>query len=126
MPGVEIGESEILIPDGSRYPFDVHRYRFDNIGKRRIALLGATDQLRYVDSKMLHMSQMEFEEMVSELVQAGFLRKNGSGNPFGANSYNTTIKYQEECSPRKAQGKAIEIIASAVAAAAVQLAAGVV
>lgn len=87
-------EGNMTIPEGSRYPYDAHRYKFDTIGKRRVALLDATYHFRYVDHTALHMSVESFKTMITELLNAGYLQANGSNNEFGANRYDTTLEYE--------------------------------
>lgn len=87
-------KGNVTIPAGSRYPYDVHRYKFDTIEKRRLALLDATYHFRYVDHTALHMSAESFETMLAELLCAGYLQPNGSNNEFGANQYDTTLEYE--------------------------------
>ncbi len=93
--GVNIESEEMYIPDGSRYPYDFHRYRFNNQRSRYHALLMATDKNRYVDHVLLKMPKNSFDRMVSELVDLGYLQDNGCGNQYGANKYDTTLKFSE-------------------------------
>ena len=65
------------------------------MGKRYIALLDATYSDRYIDYTNLKMEKPAFDSMIDDLLQAGYLKDNGSNNQFGANRYNTTIKYEE-------------------------------
>ena len=95
---VGVTESEdgtFNIPDGSRYPYDTHRYKFDNIGKRRRALLEATFCYRYVDHVSLCMPEESFKTMLEELLNVGLIQKNGINNPYGANGFDTTMKYED-------------------------------
>ena len=85
----------IIFPEGSRYPCDLHRYKFNNQGKRRAALLDAISRYRYVDYTSLRMSEESFKSMIEELTTAELIRKNGASNSYGANGYDTTIKYAE-------------------------------
>ena len=87
-------DGTLLIPDGSRYPYDAHRYKFDNIGKRRLALLDATYRFRYIDHEILKMTQESFNTMLEELLRAGYLQKNHGPNTYGANQYDTTMEYE--------------------------------
>jgi hypothetical protein len=88
-------DGEWIIPNGSRYPFDAHRYKFNDVGKRRLALLDATYQYRYVNYDKLHMSEESFITMIEELRNAGYLMFNNSNNHYGANQYDTTMKYEQ-------------------------------
>ena len=85
----------VFIPEGSRYPYSLHRYKLDSIDKRRIALLDATNRFRFVDHNDLKMSKKSFVTMLNELLDQGFLQENGSNNLFGANRYDTTLLYQQ-------------------------------
>ena len=87
-------DGEIRFPEGSRYPFDLHRYKLTDINKRRCALLDATCKFMYIDSAMLGLPEESFAAMLEELVRAGFLRYNGSDNKYGANAFDTTIEYE--------------------------------
>lgn len=51
--GASVKDGGIFIEDGTRYPYDAHRHHFDNIEKRRYALLDATYRYRYVDAETL-------------------------------------------------------------------------
>ena len=91
---VEDESGNISFPASSRYPYDAHRYKFDNIGKRRLALLDATYRLRYIDHQILKMTQESFNTMLEELLRAGYLQKNHGPNTYGANQYDTTMEYE--------------------------------
>ena len=95
LPGVTKDGDEFVIPDGSRWFFDLHRYKLGDRQKRMDALLAATSRFRYVDAKMLNMPQNSFDTMLNELTDAGLLQPNGSDNPYGANRYDTTMKYDQ-------------------------------
>ena len=103
IPGVELIDGEYVIPDGSRYPYDAHRYKFNDIDKRRRALLDAISKFKYVDSKTLKMTEESFVVMLEELEKAGYIMNNGSSNEYGANKYDTTLLYAQdvELNPKK-------------------------
>ena len=109
-------EGNVTIPEGSRYPYDAHRYKFDTIGKRRVALLDATYHFRYVDHTILHMPVESFKTMVTELLNAGYLQANGSNNEFGVNQYDTTLEYERI--REMTQFTKIKSIADAISSAA--------
>ena len=97
-----------VFPSGSRYPFNLRGNKLDTAGKRRLALLDATYRYQYVDHKMLLMTKESFSTMVSELLRVGYLQENGSGNPYGVNQYDTTIRYEQIRElPRSTQMKRI-------------------
>ena len=57
---------------------------------------------------MLHMTSTSFNTMIAELLQVGYLQENGNGNPYGANRYDTTIRYENiRALSRNAQVKEI-------------------
>ena len=95
IPGALKEHGIITFPDGSRYPFDVHRYKFNNQMKRRLALLDAISHYRYVDHISLKMSEESFKSLIEELVAADLIKKNGTCNQYGANGYDTTLRYDE-------------------------------
>jgi len=88
-------DGALIIPDGSRYPYDIHRYKLNDTNKRRVALLDAIFRYRYIDHAMLCMSSESFKTMLAELLNVGLVQRNGSENPFGANGFDTTMKYEE-------------------------------
>ena len=91
--GVRIEDGEIYIPEGSRFPYDVSRFRKFTFENCRYIILKATDHNRYVDADMLHLTQAEFNGLIEELVEVQFLRKVESENTYGANEYITTWKF---------------------------------
>lgn len=116
IPGiVRTEDGEYEIPEGSRYPYDVHRYKLDSIGKRCAALLDATYRYRFVDHEILKMPRESFETLIQELLGAGLLRRNGSLNRFGANRYDTTLVY-EMMSTKKTNNR-IKAIADVIGSA---------
>lgn len=100
----------IIIPYGSRYPYNIRRYNLNDSGKRRVALLDATYRYRYVDHKSLCMSQKSFNSMLEELLNAGLIQRNGSKNPFGANRFDTTMEYEKLRSNRSYKTKNRKVI----------------
>ena len=113
--GAKKEDGVISFPEGSRYPFDLHRYKLINQEKRRLALLDAISCYRYVDNVSLKMPEESFKSLVKELCDAGLIRKNGTHNQYGANAYDTTIRYDEIRSHniRKRISEITNIVASA-------------
>lgn len=98
----------VVFPCGSRYPFNLRGNKLDTAGKRRLALLDATYRYQYIDHDMLHMTMESFSTMVNELLRVGYLQENGSGNPYGVNKYDTTIRYEQLRElPKSTQAKRI-------------------
>ena len=109
IPGVITGKNgKVAFPNGSRYPYNLRSNKLDTAGKKRLALLDATYHYMFVDHTMLHMTSTSFNTMIAELLQVGYLQENGSGNPYGANRYDTTIRYENiRALSRNAQVKEI-------------------
>ena len=109
IPGAIAGKKgEAIFPDGSRYPYNLRSNKLDTAGKKRLALLDATYHYMFIDHIMLHMTSASFNTMIAELLQVGYLQENGSGNPYGANRYDTTIRYENiRALSRNAQVKEI-------------------
>lgn len=91
--GADNSGSDIVFPEGSRFPFDIHRYKMNNMSKRTDALLKAVFRFMYIDAYMLSMTEESFQSLIEELLNADLLNKNGSKNNYGANCYDTTLKY---------------------------------
>ena len=109
IPGVITGKNgKVAFPNGSRYPYNLRSNKLDTAGKKRLALLDATYHYMFIDHIMLHMTSASFNTMIAELLQVGYLQENDSGNPYGANRYDTTIRYENiRALSRNAQVKEI-------------------
>ena len=125
IPGILKEETGFIIPDGTRYPFDVHRYGFKDMGTRYAALLDATSKNRYIDNEVLCIDEYSFRSMISDLLKVGYLCENGTGNMLGANRFNTTFKY-EQIKKERANKRTQTIInnLSQIGAALISFAAG--
>lgn len=122
--GATIRDDEIEIPEGSRWPYDAHRYKFNTREKRIDALLDATDRYRYIDECILGLTKESFQTMLDELIKAELLQPNGSSNQFGANRYDTTVLYNRIRNKRCADR--VKIITDILASAAGSFVGGVI
>ena len=117
VPGAYYNEQgQLVIPNGSRWPYNKRNAKLDTREKRKDALLEATYHNKYVDASMLNMPEESFHTMISELVEIGLLRENGTSNKFGANAYDTTCLYDQVRSENRLERiKQITNIGSAAA-----------
>ncbi len=115
--GIKLIDNEYLIPDSSRYPYNIGRNKLATRDEKCYVLLKATSQSRYVDETMLKMSTASFNTLITELVKKGLLQKNSSNNPHGANRYDTTLLADETLknSKKKAMTEIANILAGAAA-----------
>ena len=123
IPGLIKENESISFAEGSRYPFNPYRYKFDNAGKRYCALLEATYRYQFIDHKMLQLTKPSFDTMLRDLDNAGYIQQNGSNNTLGANRYDVTSQYLNIRAKRIE--KRIKIIVEAVTKAGCCALAGV-
>lgn len=90
IPGITKTKNGFQIVSGTRYPCDLHRYKFKNSGDRRYALLKAISQYQYVTHEDLRIEHRQFEDMLKELLSAGLIQQNNLFNTYGANAYDCT------------------------------------
>lgn len=95
IPGALKNNGKCTIPDSARYPYNLGRLKLDTRTKRVYAILKATDEFRYIDFEMLKISKNSFDTLVNELVEKGFLQKNGSNDQHGLNSYDVTLETEQ-------------------------------
>lgn len=112
VPGVEAIDGSYIIPEGTRFPFDISRYKKFTFGNCRYIIVKATDEKRYIDADMLRLSQGEFAALIKELVETNYIRAIQTENTLGANGYISTAKYDEIKQQRREQ--IIRIITEAV------------
>lgn len=110
IPGADKVNGEIYFPVGSRYPFDMHRYRNLNTAKRYDIILKATNNNMYIDEDMLNVSKNEFDFLLQQLLSKGFLDKYESNNSHGANEYLCTMKYKDEIYDKRADTRISRIL----------------
>lgn len=110
IPGADKVNGEIYFPVGSRYPFDMHRYKSLNTAKRYDIILKATNNKMYIDEDMLNISTNEFDFLLQQLLSKGFLDKYESNNSHGANEYLCTMKYKDEIYDKKADTRISRIL----------------
>lgn len=111
--GVNTLEPEITFIPGTRYKYNVRGTKLSTTEKRRLTLLMATSSMRYIDENMLHMSNESFNMMLEESLAFGLIKENGTNNPYGANKYDTTLKYTQFIQANK--GKKYEEISRCLA-----------
>lgn len=95
IPGVEEVDGELIFPAGTRYPYNLRGTRLDSTKKRIVTLLKATSREEYIDHTMLRMEKVRFDSMTDELLREGYLKENGTNNPYGANRYDVKRKYTD-------------------------------
>ena len=103
IPGIEKTENGYRVLRGTRYPFQSGRFHITNIEDRYYVLLKALDRYKYIDSTMLGIYEESFNQMLSKLLKARLIENNMTGNPFGANSYDITLKGREIIKKKKAE-----------------------
>lgn len=111
------------IPEGTRYPMRKMR-SIDTHEEKLYALLKAIDTYRYIDEDMLGIPKNSFNILIHELIHAGWIQDNGSGNEFGANKYDSTRLGSRIAHERKKA--ALEDIITTISGAAGHLAGGVI
>lgn len=85
--GLEYSNGEYKIPEGTRYPFNIGHNKLKNSYNKRYLILKAIGENRYIDSKMLHMSDNDFEEMVKQLFKSKLICRTHTKNKYGVNMY---------------------------------------
>ena len=93
--GITITNGEVIIPEGSRYPYNLGNSKLDTRERKLRALLEATNHYRYIDNEMLRISSDSFSTIINELIQAGLLIENGCSNPYGANRFDVSMAYSD-------------------------------
>ena len=110
--GVEYIDGEWIIPNGTRYPAK-RLHHVDSFEEKVYALLKATSEYRYIDSKILHIPDESFNVIISVLLQQGWIQTNGIENPYGANHYDLTLIGANIINQRRY--KSIEAISAMIA-----------
>ena len=95
IPGLTYTNGQFDIVKGTRYPFDIHRYKIKNSADRRYLLLLAISQYKYIDHLKLRVYQEQFEALLKELLDGELIKPNHLYNEFGANAYDCTTKGDE-------------------------------
>ena len=111
------------IPEGTRYPMRKMR-NIDTHEEKLYALLKAIDTYRYIDEVMLRIPKTSFDILIHELIDAGWIQDNGSGNEFGANRYDSTRLGSKVA--REKKKAALKEIVAIISGAAGHLAGGVI
>ncbi len=94
--GAYIEDNTYYIPEGSRYPFFPKHMNLTTKIDKKYAVLRALFEYRYVDHEIVKVDKPSFKVIVDELLEDGFIKLNGSKNPYGLNMYDITDKaYQE-------------------------------
>lgn len=91
IPGMQYVSGEYIIEDGTRYPYNIGRNKLKSLSDKVYVFLKATHMFMYIDHTMLKMTSGEFNNMISELLSAGLICRNGIANTHGANGYSCTI-----------------------------------
>lgn len=84
-------DGDIIFLKGTRYPYEKNRVKLKDTLDKYYAILKATNRNRYIDHNYLNVTEDVFSLMTEELVKMGYLQKNNSNNPYGANSYEMTF-----------------------------------
>lgn len=91
IPGITKTEQGFQVMSGTRYPCDLHRYKLNDSGEKRYALLKAISQYKYITHVDLKIEQLQFLDMLRDLLAAKLIQRNHLSNSYGANAY--------DCSP---------------------------
>ena len=123
IPGLTYANGKFDIVKGTRYPFDIHRYKIKDSADRRYLLLLAISQYKYIDHLKLGVYQEQFEELLKELLDGGLIKHNHLYNEYGANAYDCTIQGDEIIKLRK--DEAVKQIAEVLSSCAGRFVGGV-
>ena len=85
IPGAKAINGEIMIWPGSRYPFNMRGHKLDTAADRIYVLLKAISQFRYISHKELYLYESQFNDILQELFQKGYIELNHLGSNDGAN-----------------------------------------
>ncbi len=104
IPGITQKGDEYLVLSGTRYPYNIRRNKLNNSAKRRYILLKAISEFKYISHLELKMEKRQFSNMINELLEYGFIRKNNLSNKYGTNPYDCTIEgesFLDNCNTKK-------------------------
>lgn len=88
IPGIE-KESDYRVLKGTRYPVE-KKFKIKNEKDRRYHFLKAFYCRRYIDAEILGIYQNEFELLIKEMLEVGYIAENDSFNTYGSNKYTIT------------------------------------
>lgn len=105
IPGITYENGCYSVLEGTRYPFDAHRYVIKDSADRRYVLLKAISEEGYISPMELGVYQKQFDGFLGDLLAGGLIRANGMANTFGANGYDCTPEGDEVLSYEKQRAK---------------------
>lgn len=92
IPGITKNKNGMfVIPEGTRYPYNMRRLKPNTDSKRMYALLDAINRVNYIDENMLHCEKSHFESLLEELLKYELVKRNNTGNKYGCNCYDITL-----------------------------------
>lgn len=95
IPGITKEGNTFTVLSGTRYPCDKRRIKPKNSSDRRYLLLRTISDYRYISHEHLMFEEKQFNDMLTEFLRAGLIKKNGLCNSYGANAYDCTAKGDE-------------------------------
>ena len=98
--GCRLIDGELTFPSGTRYPCDKN-LKISEPFDRYYAILFAISRERYIDNVYLKISKETFKNMLSELVEYGYIKSIEVENTFGANGYCLTMAGTEKLQSNK-------------------------
>ena len=111
IPGIEKVNGEYRVLSGTRYPFNMRRYKIQDARDRRYVLLRAISEYKYISHLELKIENKQFEEILKEFLSAKLIKENGLSNHYGANAYDITSKGLDILGKEKAKEELSLIIA---------------
>ncbi|MBQ9210355.1 MAG: hypothetical protein IJ153_01520 [Clostridia bacterium] len=124
IPGITYVGGVYRIMSGTRYPFALGRNRIDTSAEKRRILLKAISEYKFIDCFKLRIEQLQFENMLRDLLTCGLIAENGLPNHFGANAYDCTELGDTVIEMKKTE--AISQIANLIAEAAGRFAGAII
>ena len=76
---------------GTRYPAKKN-FKADDYSEKKYEILKAIFKFKYIDETYVGLYPNDFELILYELIQSGYIQYNNGVNTFGANAYNITDK----------------------------------
>lgn len=92
IPGITLENGGYRVADGTRYPCHKNSISTADRTTRIHSLLKAINKYRYIDAEMLRVEEQSFQLMLEELEENGYIQRNNTGNDYGANGYDCTLR----------------------------------
>lgn len=114
IPGITKNKNGMfVIPEGTRYPYNMRRLKPNTDSKRMYALLDAINRVNYIDENMLHCEKSHFESLLEELLKYELVKRNNTGNKYGCNCYDITLIGIEHLQQAKLNNYEVVIVTGA-------------